>query len=208
MAVTIKEIHEKDFSRQVRGYAIDEVDDFLDEIAAYLEQLLKENRALNQKLEEKPAPAEPVAAVAAPVPAIPAPPAVAQLPAPVPAPVQAEQVSKIPPPFGDEPAYFKNLEATLRETLISAQRIADETVSEARKKANALVGNAEEKASVLVNNAQEQANAILATSKVEAESVRLENAEIRKAAEDYRGRFLRLVEDHMHVLKADGSLFS
>ncbi|NLG26194.1 MAG: DivIVA domain-containing protein, partial [Clostridiales bacterium] len=37
MAITVKEIHEKEFSRQVRGYNIDEVDDFLDAIASQLE---------------------------------------------------------------------------------------------------------------------------------------------------------------------------
>ena len=203
MAITIKDIHEKEFSRQVRGYNIDEVDDFLDEIAMQMEQILRENRALSQQLSDMQAIAgEQIPVVAAPVPVVPAP-----LPVPAPMPVVESKPAVILPPFGDETAYFKNLETTLRETLISAQRIADETVSEARKKANQLLSTAEEKAGALVNNAQEQANAVMATSKVEAESVRLENAEIRKAAEDYRNRFLRLVEDQMHVLKADGSLF-
>ncbi len=33
MAITVKEIHEKVFTRQVRGYNSEEVDDFLDELA-------------------------------------------------------------------------------------------------------------------------------------------------------------------------------
>ena len=44
----------------------------------------------------------------------------------------------------NEPQYFKNLELTLRDTLISAQKIADETVAEARKKANQMIAAAEE----------------------------------------------------------------
>ena len=32
--------------------------------------------------------------------------------------------------------------------------------------------------------------------------------ELKKAAEDYRARFLRLLEDQAHILKADDSLFA
>ena len=34
MAITVKDINEKVFTKQVRGYSIEEVDDFLDELAA------------------------------------------------------------------------------------------------------------------------------------------------------------------------------
>ena len=96
----------------------------------------------------------------------------------------------------DEQAYFKNVEATLRETLISAQRIADETVAKARKDAKQTIASAEE-----------QANAILSSAKTEAEAAKTETAEIRKAIEDYRARFIRLVEEQAAVLKTDLGLF-
>lgn len=99
-------------------------------------------------------------------------------------------------PIADEPAYFKNLEATLRETLISAQRIADETVAKARKDAKQTIASAEE-----------QAGAILSAAKAEAEAAKNETAEIRKAIEDYRTRFVHLVEEQANVLKTDLSLF-
>ena len=41
MAITVKDIHEKEFSKQVRGYSIDEVDDFLDELAEQMEAMIK-----------------------------------------------------------------------------------------------------------------------------------------------------------------------
>ncbi|MBQ2957656.1 MAG: DivIVA domain-containing protein [Clostridia bacterium] len=188
MAITVKDINEKIFTKQVRGYSIEEVDDFLDELAAQMETIIRENCALMQQLEEAKAAAvkEPVVVIkeaeaSAPV--------VESEPVQVAAPVQQ-------PMLADEPQYFKNLETTLRETLLNAQRIADETVAEARKKANSMVANAEE-----------QAAAITSAAKVEAESVRAEADETRKAAADYRARFLRLIEDQVHVLKADGSLF-
>lgn len=182
MAITVKDINEKVFTKQVRGYSVEEVDDFLDELAAQMETLIRENRSLMQQLEE--------AKEAAPAPVVEAPVVVAQPVQPIVA-VQPQQ-----PMLVDEPQYFKNLETTLRETLLNAQRIADETVAEARKKANTLVANAEE-----------QAAAVAASAKAEAEAVRVETEEARKAAADFRARFLRLVEDQVHVLKADNSLF-
>lgn len=185
MAITVKDINEKVFTKQVRGYSIEEVDDFLDELAAQMETLIRENRALVQQLEEAKETA--VNVVEAPVVA-PAPVVVAQ-----PAPVIAAPAQAV---LADDSQYFKNLESALHDTLLNAQRLADETVADARKKANNMVATAEE-----------QAAAITASANAEAESVRAEADEVRKAAADYRARFLRMLEDQVHVLKADSSLF-
>ena len=96
-----------------------------------------------------------------------------------------------------EPGYLKNLEATLRETLLTAQRIADETTDQAKKSAEETVAAAEE-----------QACTIVATAKVEADQTRADLAELKKAADDYRARFQRLVLDQVHVLKSDTELFA
>ena len=175
MAITIKDIHEKEFTKQVRGYNTDEVDDFLDELADQMEAMIKENRELSAQIEEL--------KNAAPA------------PAPEPAPQAAPQAAAAP--LMDEPQYFKNLETTLRETLINAQRLADETVAEARKKANTLLASAEE-----------QAAAITAGAKAEAETARAESAELKAGAEDYRSRFLHLLQEQAGLLKVDGSIFS
>ena len=100
-------------------------------------------------------------------------------------------------PLMDEPQYFKNLETTLRETLINAQRLADETVAEARKKANAILSSAEEQAAALTANA-----------KAEAETTRAESAELKANVEDYRSRFVRLLQEQAKILKSDESLFN
>jgi DivIVA domain-containing protein len=201
MPISVKEIHEKEFSRQVRGYNIDEVDDFLDEIASQLELLIRENRALTQQLSSRPE--APVQVVTTPAQIVPAP-----LP-PVSAPVQTAAKPEPAPvaAIADESKYFKNLEAALRETLISAQRIADETVTDARKKANHMVASAEDKANKLLSSAEEQAASITNSSNAEAALIRSENEGARKAAEDYRSRFIRLVEEQMRALKADHKLF-
>lgn len=193
MAITVKDIHEKEFSKQVRGYSIDEVDDFLDELAEQMEVMIKENRealaeAEAAKAELAQLKAEKSAAVAAPV-------VVAEEPKSIVAVAPAQLVQQSA--AIDEPQYFKNLETTLRETLISAQRLADETVADARKKANAMIASAEE-----------QAANVTAAAKAEVETHKSEAEELKKAAEDYRARFLRLLEDQAHILKADDSLFA
>lgn len=193
MAITVKDIHEKEFSKQVRGYSIDEVDDFLDELAEQMEAMIKENRealaeAEAAKAELAQLKAEKTATVAAPV-------VVAEEPKSIVAVAPAQPVQQSA--AIDEPQYFKNLETTLRETLISAQRLADETVADARKKANAMIASAEE-----------QAANVTAAAKAEVETHKSEAEELKKAAEDYRARFLRLLEDQAHILKADDSLFA
>lgn len=181
--ISIKDIREKEFSRQVKGYNTEEVEDFLDELADQTEALVRENLKMSQELKE-------LREAASQAKAVPAPAAESAVVAVEPAPEKAE-VSAI-----NEPQYFKNLELTLRDTLISAQKIADETVAEARKKANQMIAAAEEKAA-----------AINSAAKVEAEALRAETEEMKKAAADYRARFLRLVEDQVHILKADDSLY-
>ena len=190
MPISVKDIQEKEFSRQKRdGYNIEEVDDFLDEISDQLSVLIRENMALAEQVKALQAENEKLEASAS----APAPAAAEPVPAPIPAPVEA--VSSDEPAY-DEPSYFKNLQLTLRDTLINAQRIADETVAEARKKAQEVISSAEEQAATTVSNA-----------KVEAESVKAEADNIRKTIATYRANFRRLVEGQVQVLKETDSLF-
>ncbi|MBT9259365.1 MAG: DivIVA domain-containing protein [Clostridiales bacterium] len=50
--LTPLDIHQKEFRRSFRGYDVDEVDEFLDQVVRDFEQLLKENAALKEQLEE------------------------------------------------------------------------------------------------------------------------------------------------------------
>ena len=183
--VTVKDIREKEFTKQKHGYSENEVDDFLDEIADQMEALIQENKTLLQQAQEARAMADKAISdrMAAPVPVAPAP------VAPV-APVMPE----VKPIQTTDEAYFRNLEATLRETLLSAQRIADDTVSEAKKKAVSMVSEAEEKV-----------GAVMTQHKAEIDSAKVELEGVRKATEDYRIRFKRLVREQLHAFKLDES---
>lgn len=178
--VTVKDIREKEFTKQKHGYHEDEVDEFLDEIADQMEALIQENKALMQQAQEARAMADRAISehMAAPAPVQPT--------APVP---------EAKPIHTTDEAYFRNLESTLRETLLSAQRIADETVSEAKKKAAAMVADAEDKV-----------GAVMSQHKAEIEGAKVELEGVRKAAEDYRIRFKRLVREQLHAFKLDDSV--
>ena len=187
MPISVRDIQEKEFSRQKRdGYNIEEVDDFLDDISDQLSVLIRENMALAEQVKALQAENEKLTASAS---------APAAEPAPAAAPEAETAVSSDEPAY-DEPSYFKNLEVTLRDTLINAQRIADETVAEARKKAQEVISSAEEQAATTVSNA-----------KVEAESVKAEADNIRKTIANYRSNFRHLVEGQVQVLKETDSLF-
>ena len=189
MPISVRDIQEKEFSRQKRdGYNIEEVDDFLDEISDQLSVLIRENMALAEQVKTLQVENERLEANASV-------PAAEPAPVPVSAPAPVETVSSDEPAY-DEPSYFKNLELTLRDTLVNAQRIADETVADARKKAQEVISSAEEQAATTVSNA-----------KVEAESIKAEADNIRKTIATYRANFRRLVEGQVQVLKETDSLF-
>lgn len=169
MPISVKDIKEKDFTAQKHGYAIEEVDDFLDEIANQMAELLKENVLLKDKLVKAES-------------------------TPAPAPIVIEKESA-KPEFDDE-GYFKNLESAMRESLINAQRIAEETKKKADKEAQDTVTTARAKAEALTSEA-----------KAEADGLKAEAQSVRDAILRYRAEFRALIEDQVKVLKTRESLF-
>lgn len=169
MPISVKDIKEKDFTAQKHGYAIEEVDDFLDEIADQVSELIKENLLLKEKLAKAES-------------------------APQPAPVVIEKESA-KPDFDDE-GYFKNLESAMRDSLINAQRIAEET----RKKADKESADA-------ISTARAKADAITADAKAEVDAMKAEAQGVRDAIAKYRADFRALIEEQVKVLKTRESLF-
>lgn len=169
MAISVKDIKEKDFAAQKHGYSIEEVDDFLDEIADQVSELIKDNFALKEKLK-----------------------AAQEAPAPEPVVIEKESAQ----PEFDDTGYFKNLESAMRESLINAQRIAEET----RKKAEA-------EASATVADAANRAEAITAEARAEVEACKAEAQSLRDAIAKYRADFRTLIEEQVQVLKTRESLF-
>ena len=52
MPLTPYDIHDKEFKRSFRGYDVDEVNDFLDQIIKEFEFLIREKQQLEQQVEE------------------------------------------------------------------------------------------------------------------------------------------------------------
>ena len=109
-------------------------------------------------------------------------------PAPAPAPVAAAPARAS--------VMDKEQQETLNSLLINAQKVADQTVAEAHNRAEAIVAQAQKQI--------DEQLAGLADEKVALEE-EVEN--LKKAAADYKERFLRLMQDQKHVLDAETELF-
>ena len=150
MPLTPTDVANKQFAIKMRGYAVDEVDVFLEEVETELARLLRENNDLrNRAAGPPPAPSAPTAE---PEPA-----------APQPSP---------PEPVAAAPsAGMDGQEAALR-TLLLAQRTADEAVAEARAEAAQLVAAAQSEADALLTAARTEAEQTLAAARAEADQLR------------------------------------
>ena len=145
--ITSEQIHEKEFSFKIRGYNDAEVDAYLDQLAAYIDNLSKENKELRERLKST----------------------------------------------TDQLTYMKNLETTLRDTLVTAQRSAEETTRGASL-------HAEE----ILNQANAEAAHIVAQANVEAESIRRQLTGLRQQAAVYRQNFRMLLASQMQLLDDAG----
>ncbi len=93
----------------------------------------------------------------------------------------------------DQLTYMKNLETTLRDTLVTAQRSAEETLQNANQKADDIVANA---------NAEGE-NIIKAANR-EADGVRRQIASLQQQASVYRQNFTMLLNSQMQILEDSG----
>ncbi|MBQ8537709.1 MAG: DivIVA domain-containing protein [Clostridia bacterium] len=107
---------------------------------------------------------------------------------PAPAPVAAAPVRSA--------VMDKEQQETLNSLLINAQKVADQTVAEAHTRAEAIVAQA-----------QKQIDEQLAGLEDEKVALQEEVENLKKAAADYKERFLRLMQDQKHVLDAETELF-
>jgi len=181
MAISVKDIQEKVFSTQAsNGYNVEQVDDFLDELAEQLGTLIRENLALNGQVKQLTEELNAAKAAAA-------------------------DLEKKLPDY-NESGYFKNLESAMRESLIGAQRIADETIAEAKKRAQQTVEDANAQAEKTIADANAQAETLMGDAEKIAAETKAEADHLRAAADAYRANFRKLVEEQMAALTANEAL--
>lgn len=147
MPLTPTDVANKQFNIKMRGYALDEVDAFLDEVETELSRLLRDNAEMKNR---------PAAAALAPPAATTEPPA---------APAKAPATAPAPEPLRG----LEGQEAALR-TLLLAQRTADEAIAEARAEAEQMLTEARAEAETTVTSARAEAESTLTSARSEAES--------------------------------------
>jgi len=138
MAITARDIHEKEFSHAMRGYKENEVDDFLDLCAAEVDRLTRENKALVMELESSSMGAgSPVAATA--------------------------QMSEVEVPEVRAP---RASSAEIGDILVIAQNTAEDLLAKAHSQAEKIVNAAEGRASEIVGEAAARKRDIIEVAKV------------------------------------------
>ena len=193
MAISVRDIQEKEFGTQASGgYNIEQVDDFLDEISEQMATLVRENLELNKQIKA--------------------------LETDVKAARLAAEAAEAKTPDYNEKSYFANLQNAMRESLIGAQRIADETMEEANQKAQKTMGDAQvqadqitlsarEKADALVSQAKEQADQITADAQGRVDTLEKRFEALKAAAADYKAEFTRVLDQQAAALRESNGLF-
>ena len=109
-------------------------------------------------------------------------------------------------PDYNENGYFRNLESAMRESLIGAQRIADETITEAKKKAQQTVADANAQAEKTIADATEQAEAATARAEKAVSELKAEEERLHAVVDAYRNNFQKLLDEQLEALTASEAL--
>jgi DivIVA domain-containing protein len=161
--LTPLDIQHKEFTKAMRGYAMHEVDTFLDQVTEEFTRMQDEIARLREQASSA-APAQPA-------------PVVQQAPPPPqPQPVAAESRGSA---AGGEEA--------IARALVMAQRMADQTVEEAKVKAKSMVAEAEARAKNMTEQAQMRAREVTEAAQMRArevtEAAQMRAREVTEAAQ-------------------------
>jgi cell division initiation protein len=109
VSITPNEISNKDFKRVFRGYDIDEVDEFLEQIVDDYEKIYKENLSLKEKITS----------------------------------------------LNEKIEHYANIESTLQNTLVLAQKAADQAKDNSKRDSELIIKDAQEAANNIIRKAEE-----------------------------------------------------
>lgn len=180
MAITVKDIQEKEFTTQkVGGYNMEEVDDFLDALANQVGDMARDNLRSAERVQQL---ETELAAVKA----------------------ELEQLKNAPKDdTPNDSDYFRNLEKAMRETLISSQRIAEDTVARAKADSEKALSSANAEAEKIVLTAKEKADSMIAEARAESDRLAGESERVKAAIAAYREGFRKLVEAQTAAMDAE-----
>src|SRR5215216_5521329 len=198
--LTPLDIQHKEFTKAMRGYAMHEVDTFLDQVTEEFTRMQDEIARLREQ---------------------------ASSAAPQPVPMQVQQAPPPPPPqpqpVAAEARGGAGGEEAIARALVMAQRMADQTVEEAKVKAKSMVAEAEARAKNMTEQAQMRAREVTeaaeARARVAEEQARMQIAQateqvarrrqelessieaLRAFERDYRARLRGFVEGQLKALE-------
>ena len=177
MAISVKDIQEKEFSIvSGDGYDMGEVDDFLDAVADQMGELSTRCRTLESQVQEL---KDALAAAET-----------------------ANAEAELKAPEYNDSAYFKRLESIIRETQLSAQRIADEAVAEAKRTAQQTIDDANAQAEKTVAEAEAHAESITGDAKQSVTDLTAEVERLRGMIDTYKTNFRKLVDEQFAALNS------
>ena len=164
MPLTPLDIQHKEFTKAMRGYAMHEVDTFLDQVTEEFTRMQDEIARLREQASSA-APAQPA-------------PVVQQAPPPPP---------PQPQPMVAEARGGAGGEEAIARALVMAQRMADQTVEEAKVKAKSMVAEAEARAKNMTEQAQMRAREVTEAAQMRArevtEAAQMRAREVTEAAQ-------------------------
>src|SRR5512132_1068803 len=163
--LTPLDIQHKEFTKAMRGYAMHEVDTFLDQVTEEFTRMQDEIARLREQASSSAAPAQPA-------------PVVQQAPPPPP---------PQPQPVAAEARGSAGGEEAIARALVMAQRMADQTVEEAKVKAKSMVAEAEARAKNMTEQAQMRAREVTEAAQMRArevtEAAQMRAREVTEAAQ-------------------------
>ena len=164
--LTPLDIQHKEFTKAMRGYAMHEVDTFLDQVTEEFTRMQDEIARLREQASS----------------AAPPQPAPVQMQAPPPPPQPTPQPVAAEPRGGGAGG-----EEAIARALVMAQRMADQTVEEAKVKAKSMVAEAEARAKNMTEQAQMRAREVTEAAQMRArevtEAAQMRAREVTEAAQ-------------------------
>ena len=164
--LTPLDIQHKEFTKAMRGYAMHEVDTFLDQVTEEFTRMQDEIARLREQASS----------------AAPPQPAPVQVQAPPPPPQPAPQPVAAEPRGGGAGG-----EEAIARALVMAQRMADQTVEEAKVKAKSMVAEAEARSKNMTEQAQMRAREVTEAAQMRArevtEAAQMRAREVTEAAQ-------------------------
>lgn len=152
--LTPLDIENKKFPKSIKGYNVDDVDDFLDELTVEYEKLYKENAELKNQIDT----------------------------------------------LRNDLEHFRSVEHTLQNTLVMAQKTADQSIADAQKSAEEIKMLAKQQADQTLAEAQAKAKTAVDDLDRQEFELKMKIEDMKKNFEMYKSQMERILLAQLDLL--------